>query len=204
MPLSLSERPTAPPVRASPLSQRPTAAPPGSPFAAPFFSPFAKEESPIWPEEGASRQTKRSAERDAVRPSRPGDPFRDVSAPPSTQGVIPLRKVTPPPSVLHGERLREKAAPVSPRRPATEILGSRIAPESARPFSKRIQTGRIQVLMTPEQILALPLDHKAGFLLSMLGTVSTLDELLDISGMPRNDAMRLLCDLADFGAIDLG
>ena len=79
-------------------------------------------------------------------------------------------------------------------RPITETTHSK----------RRSHTGKIQVLMSPEQILALPLDHKAGFLLSMLGTVSTLDELLDISGMPKNDAMRLLCDLADLGAIDLG
>lgn len=204
MPLSMSERPTAPPARMTALSQRPTAAPPRTALSAPFFpaAAFSREEAPVWPEEGSSRQTKRSPERDA-RPSRPSDPFRPYSAPPSTQGAIPLRKVSPPSSSLHTEPRAEKAAPVSPR-VATEIQAPKRAAESVRPRARRINTGKIQVLMKPDQILALPLDHKAGFLLSMLGTVSTLDELLDISGMSRSDAMRLLCDLADLGAIDLG
>jgi len=72
------------------------------------------------------------------------------------------------------------------------------------PSQTPVRPGGIRVLKSEEQLRALPLDHRAGFLLSMVGLVQTVDELLDISGMPRNEAMRLLCDLADLGVVDLG
>jgi hypothetical protein len=46
-----------------------------------------------------------------------------------------------------------------------------------------------------EQLRWLSLDHRAGFLLSHVDGISTLDEILDVSGMPRLEAMRTLYDL---------
>lgn len=54
-----------------------------------------------------------------------------------------------------------------------------------------------QLVMGPDQIRWLSLDHRAGFLLSMIDGVSSIDELLDVSGMQKVDALRILCDLLD-------
>lgn len=62
---------------------------------------------------------------------------------------------------------------------------------------------RAVVTMTPDQIRWLSLDHRAGFLLSMIDGVSTIDELLDICGMPRLEALRILCILLDQHAVVL-
>jgi len=62
----------------------------------------------------------------------------------------------------------------------------------------------VSVKMGPDQLRWLSLDHRAGFLLAMIDGGSTVDELLDVSGMPRLDALRILCDLLDRKVIGLG
>jgi hypothetical protein len=54
-----------------------------------------------------------------------------------------------------------------------------------------------------DELRNLSLDHESGFLLSCVDGVSTLDTLLDICGMPRPSALRLLAKLVDYGAIRL-
>lgn len=57
------------------------------------------------------------------------------------------------------------------------------------------------VLMSDAQIRWLALDHRAGFLLSMIDGFTSMEELLDIAGMPRNDVLRTLGQLLDQGVI---
>jgi hypothetical protein len=59
------------------------------------------------------------------------------------------------------------------------------------------------VAVPPDQIRWLSLDHRAGFLLSLVDGHSTLDEVLDISGMPRLDAVRILFSLIEERVISL-
>jgi hypothetical protein len=47
----------------------------------------------------------------------------------------------------------------------------------------------------------LGLDHRSGFLLSRVDGVSTVEEVLDVCGMPRLEALKTLVDLLDRGAI---
>lgn len=47
----------------------------------------------------------------------------------------------------------------------------------------------------------LGLDHRAGFLLSQVDGEHSLEELIDISGMPRLEALRTFVELLDVGAI---
>jgi hypothetical protein len=61
----------------------------------------------------------------------------------------------------------------------------------------------VTVAVSPEQIRWLSLDHKSGFLLSLVDGNSSIEELLDISGMPRLDALRILSTLAQQKVIAL-
>jgi len=61
-----------------------------------------------------------------------------------------------------------------------------------------------RLVMAPAQLRWLTLDHRAGFLLSMIDGISTVEEILDISGMPRLEAMRILCELIDKSVITVG
>jgi hypothetical protein len=47
----------------------------------------------------------------------------------------------------------------------------------------------------------LGLDHRAGFLLSRIDGQASLEEVLDVSGMPRLEALRTLVELCDAGAL---
>jgi hypothetical protein len=61
----------------------------------------------------------------------------------------------------------------------------------------------VRMAVPADQIRWLSLDHRAGFLLSLVDGMSTIEELLDISGMPRLDALRILYGLLDQRAIAL-
>jgi len=55
----------------------------------------------------------------------------------------------------------------------------------------------ISVAVSPEEVQWLALDHRAGFLLSLVDGQSTVDEILDISGMTRLDALKIIFDLIE-------
>jgi hypothetical protein len=64
-------------------------------------------------------------------------------------------------------------------------------------------TQRVRVAVPGDQIRWLSLDHRAGFVLSLIDGSSTLEEVLDISGMNRLDALRILYTLYDQRVIAL-
>lgn len=56
---------------------------------------------------------------------------------------------------------------------------------------------RVPVVMVPrDQLRWLSIDHRAGFVLSLVDGVSSLDMILDVSGMPQLDTLRILSELA--------
>jgi len=65
-------------------------------------------------------------------------------------------------------------------------------------------TQRVRVAVPGEEIRWLSMDHRAGFMLSLIDGSSTVEELLDISGMNRLDALRILYTLFDQRVIALG
>jgi hypothetical protein len=74
--------------------------------------------------------------------------------------------------------------------------------ESCRDVLKQMYAARLGpldqvpvVAVGGDQLRWLTLDHRAGFLLSHVDGVSTLEEILDVSGMPQLEAMRIIADL---------
>ncbi|MEO7109948.1 MAG: hypothetical protein ABI183_05895, partial [Polyangiaceae bacterium] len=56
---------------------------------------------------------------------------------------------------------------------------------------------RVPIVGVPrDQLRWLSIDHRAGFLLSHVDGVSTLEMILDVSGMSPLDALRILFELA--------
>lgn len=62
---------------------------------------------------------------------------------------------------------------------------------------------RVSVAIPPDQIRWLSLDHRAGFLLSLIDGSCSIEELLDVSGMSRLDALRILFNLLEQRVIAL-
>jgi len=73
-------------------------------------------------------------------------------------------------------------------------------------YSSKI--GRLDAVPVPAlgdaELRWLGLDHRSGFLLSRVDGVSTVEEVLDVCGMPRLEALKTLVDLLDRGAIRVG
>lgn len=63
---------------------------------------------------------------------------------------------------------------------------------------------RVPVVMVPrDQLRWLSIDHRAGFVLSLVDGVSTLEMIIDVSGMPELDTLRILSELAQQRIISL-
>ncbi len=52
------------------------------------------------------------------------------------------------------------------------------------------------VMVARDQLRWLSIDHRTGFVLSLVDGVSSLEMILDVSGMPELDALRILSELA--------
>jgi hypothetical protein len=75
--------------------------------------------------------------------------------------------------------------------------------ENCRNILRQMYTARIGpldrvpvVTVARDQLRWLSIDHRAGFVLSHIDGVSSLEMILDVSGMPLLDALRILCELA--------
>jgi hypothetical protein len=64
--------------------------------------------------------------------------------------------------------------------------------------------GVVEVMVPGQDIRWLSLDHRAGFLLSLVDGSLTVEEILDVCGMPRLEAMRILYNLLDQRIISVG
>jgi hypothetical protein len=58
-----------------------------------------------------------------------------------------------------------------------------------------------RMMMRADELQSMALDHRAGFLISCIDGACSLDELLDLSGMPALDTVRLLYELVQEGAV---
>ncbi len=75
--------------------------------------------------------------------------------------------------------------------------------ENCRQVLRQMYTARIgpldrvpMVTVARDQLRWLSIDHRAGFVLSHIDGISSLEMILDVSGMPLLDALRILCELA--------
>lgn len=59
----------------------------------------------------------------------------------------------------------------------------------------------LRLAMPPDQLRSLSLDHRAGFLLSCIDGSSSIDEILDVSGMQTLEALRILYELVQEGVV---
>jgi hypothetical protein len=64
---------------------------------------------------------------------------------------------------------------------------------------------RVPVVVTPPaDTEGSPVDHRTGFLLHLIDGSTTLEAIVDVCGMPRTDALRILCELVQRGTVVLG
>jgi hypothetical protein len=66
----------------------------------------------------------------------------------------------------------------------------------------RSMTGAPVVVAAPADLVKLPLDHRAGFLMSRMDGFMDLDTVIEISTLKRALALRIVRDLCDAGVIE--
>ena len=71
------------------------------------------------------------------------------------------------------------------------------------PVPTKTLSQTVTISVPPTEIRWLSLDHRAGFLLSLVDGTSTVDEILDISGMTRLAALRIMFTLAQQNVVKL-
>ncbi len=89
-------------------------------------------------------------------------------------------------------------------------IGAKTVAETCRTVLRQMYAARIgpldrvPVVMVPrDQLRWLSIDHKAGFVLSLVDGVSSLEMIIDVSGMPELDTLRILSELAQQRIISL-
>jgi hypothetical protein len=60
-----------------------------------------------------------------------------------------------------------------------------------------------RLAVTQSELMAMPLDHRAGFVVSFIDGTFTVEMILDVCPMPRERALAILGELADKGIIDM-
>lgn len=57
--------------------------------------------------------------------------------------------------------------------------------------------------MMPEELTKLGLDHHSGFMLALVDGVLSFETIIDVCGMPRAEAVRVLAQLVKRGIINV-
>lgn len=87
---------------------------------------------------------------------------------------------------------------------------ARACADNCRTVLRKMYAARIgpldrvpSVAVARDQLRWLSIDHKAGFVLSLVDGVSSLEMIIDVSGMPELDTLRILSELAQQRIISL-
>ncbi len=101
--------------------------------------------------------------------------------------------------LMRAEGLLETHPDCTPARRLVEACQERLK----ETYKSRLGSGSevLRVMMRPDEIQGLSLDHRAGFLMSLCDGVSTLDEIVDMSGMAELDVLRLLFEMREQGVV---
>jgi hypothetical protein len=92
--------------------------------------------------------------------------------------------------------------PAMTRPPAAAASAPPASEEEAKLVAQVISLKKIPFLrVTPDALTKLPLDHRAGFVLTMIDGASSIDDLIDASGMSRLDVLRIVVSLIGKGVV---
>lgn len=165
----------------------------------------------------------------AIRPHPSWDQLPTTPPPPEQQALVDatagidtprVPDAAPAPPPITEQEMKDRVA-VGDFSGALEIAeklldedpndqGARTCADDCRETLKKMYLGRIgslarvAVVSVPrDQLRWLSIDHKAGFVLSLVDGVSTLEMVLDLTGMTELDALRILSELVQQRIITL-
>jgi hypothetical protein len=135
------------------------------------------------------------------RKPAPSDPVIEIVE--STEALEPVTEEEMHDRVALGDysgalEIAEKLLEEDPDNAAANTCAENCRGVLKQMYSARIgPLDRVPLVMVPrDQLRWLSIDHRAGFVLSLVDGVSSLEMILDVSGMPELDALRILSELA--------
>jgi hypothetical protein len=87
--------------------------------------------------------------------------------------------------------------PSSDRASHVELRVDRPEPTLAEEHFARVP----RLTLRPRDLALLPLDHREGFLLSMIDGVTSIETILDVCAMPHHEALEILESLVQRGVL---
>jgi hypothetical protein len=157
------------------------------------------------PERPARRASSSPLSRWPTRPTGSSGSYSSIgeAAPESIRPPAPASgpSIAPPRSL-------PPAAPRPLQRASTTRLPVVAAPKPAAPSTlvgpADVVGEKIPVLLvSPGELAKLPLDHRAGFVLSLLDGQTTVEGIVDASGMPTEEVLGIVAHLLEMSAIAL-
>ena len=218
-PASPSRRPIAAPASENPTPVRPpplphvhtavTAPPPSTPSFSPppqsvaALTSHAESPTPPRPMPAVALTPPKPTLATAATPPQAMAPPR---AAPAEAPMVPLRKLLPAQEMHERFDLGDFAGALNTAETILEVdpddRDATHVAEVCRAKLRAIYVGRLGSLdqvpvlaVSPAEFRWLNLDHRAGFLLSLIDGVSTLEDIVDVSAMPQLEALRTLYQL---------
>ncbi|HEY0840276.1 MAG TPA: tetratricopeptide repeat protein [Vulgatibacter sp.] len=100
-------------------------------------------------------------------------------------------------------RLVEQALALDPVHPEASAYLERNRDTLIHMYESKLGTTRVRprVILRPDEIVWLNLDHRAGFVLAQIDGTITVEDLYALSGLSRLDTARILAELLEQGVI---
>lgn len=83
------------------------------------------------------------------------------------------------------------------QKPGEIVTPSEMTPTRAPELVLGDLSRKPRLLVTPDAVPGLGLDHHAGFMLALVDSVLSFDTILDVCGMPRKEALAVLARLVE-------
>jgi hypothetical protein len=142
--------------------------------------------------------------RKSDRPTLP--PAFDVAqyAKDSDARIASATPVDPPPrdEADQSSTAEASAAESTARSEIRLVTRPMMAPAMTDEAWARTVRGVPVVVMSAELLKRLPLDHRAGFVVSMMDGLLDLDTLVEVASMPRDEVLRVVRDLHESGVVE--
>ena len=153
----------------------------------------------------------------AERPKLPSEPAPEpvMLAPSPSPAPVSVKKPPPTEEEMNGRievgdysgalEIAEAILEGSPNHAAARATADNCRTVLRKMYAARIgPLGRVpSVAVARDQLRWLSIDHKAGFVLSLVDGVSSLEMIIDVSGMPELDTLRILSELVQQRIISL-
>ncbi len=164
--------------------------------------------APSAPPPAPARQTQRPPQAVVVPPSPkvpfvpPAEPMAQPKPARSPRVPTPMAPFSPqplpPPRRASAPAMKAPTVP-----PVAAIAATEDAREIERKYVARIGALDRVPSLVPEKLASVALDHKTGFVLTRVDGTSTIAQIVDSSGLPRVEVLKVLDDLFARGALKI-